>query len=260
MQLDVLRSVIVSAREHGLTLVAAGLAFYMFNALVALLVFFVIGVTAVGWVETIVQTGAPVLWDDIEAVVSIMEAVIGEGTGRRRAALLAAAILAWSSFTMFQSVNMAFGHMYGTRSQRSSIRVVLNTLLILVTVMLAVVLILVLHVGLTTILSPSLATLTSVPVGGLVLFATFLPMFSQFSPPSVSSRDVLPGVVLSAVAWTACGVGFRVYLTTSESVELYGVAGGVMLLLTVLYLAALALLVGVVLNAVLADSVEVTDR
>ncbi len=252
MDVTTVRSVVLTAREHGITLVAAGLAFYMFNSLLALLVFFVVITTTIGWVDAILVAIEPVLWTDPDTVLSEMEDLIGEGVGRRRALILAGVILVWSSFTMFQSVNIAFGHIYDSRASRSYLGTVLDTLLVLVTVILAVGVMLVLHLGLSVLTGPTVATVVSIPLVGLGLFGTFLPIFSQFSPPAIGSRDVLPGVVLAAVSWTACAVGFRLYITTAESVDLYGVAGAVMLLLTVLYLGALTLLVGVVLNAELA--------
>lgn len=256
MDADTLRTVAAVARENRITLVSAGLAFYMFNALLPLLVFLVIGVTAFGWVEQVLATFDPVFGVDPDAVLSAMEEVIGDGAGRRRAAVIAAGILAWSSFTMFQSVNMTFGHIYGQRTERSTVGVLTDTILILLTVLLAVALMVVVHAGLTIAVGATLATLASLPLLALGLFAIFVPMFYQFSPPDVTVREVLPGAVLGAISWTACAVGFRIYFAISESVELYGIAGGVMLLLTWLYVSALALLLGIVLNAVLADRVN----
>jgi membrane protein len=47
-----------------------------------------------------------------------------------------------------------------------------------------------------------------------------------------------------------------VYAGVSRSVDLYGVVGGLLLLLTWLYVGGLALLLGVVVNAVLAGRVD----
>ena len=256
MDADTFRTVAAVARENRITLVSAGLAFHMFNTILPFLVFLVIGVTTFGWLEPVLATFDPVIGIDTDALLSAMDDVIGEGAGRFRAAAIAAGILAWSSFTMFQSVNMTFGHIYGRRTERSTVGVLTDTGLILATVLLAVVLMVVVHAGLTVVAGATLATLASIPLLGFGLFGIFVPMFYQFSPPGVTIREMLPGAILGAISWTACAVGFRVYFAVSESVELYGIAGGVMLLLTWLYVSALALLVGVVLNAVLADRVH----
>ncbi|MFP8953813.1 YihY/virulence factor BrkB family protein [Natrialbaceae archaeon A-arb3/5] len=260
MVTEIARAVFAVARENRVTLVSAGLAFYMFNALIPLLLFVIIGITTFGWAEHVLDVTTPVLGFDGDSVLSMTDSVIGDGTGRVRAALIAAGILGWSSVTMFQSVNMAFSHVYGTQPENSRVRTGLNTLLILATVVLAVVLLILVHAVLSVVMVPVAATTVSVPLLILLLFAIFLPMFYQFPPPSVTVREVLPGAVFTAVSWVVCAVSFRIYVATSESVELYGIAGGVMLLLTWLYLGSLSLLVGVVLNAVLAGRVEADNR
>lgn len=260
MNTDVALSTIGVAREKGIALVSAGLAFYMFNSLIPLLLFVIIGVTAFGWMESLLAMVDPALGSDVDSLRSVIETVIGEGAGRGRAALIAAGVLTWSAFTMFQSVNRAFGHVYGVQAQRSPLSTVLDTCLILSTVVLTVGLLLVIHVGLTAVIGGAAATVVSVPFLLLALFAIFLPMFYKFPPSGVTVREALPGTVLTAVSWTLCAFGFRIYLVTSESVQLYGVAGGVMLLLTWLYIGSLALLVGMVLNAVLADRVSPDEQ
>ncbi|MFC7176850.1 YhjD/YihY/BrkB family envelope integrity protein [Halosegnis marinus] len=61
------------------------------------------------------------------------------------------------------------------------------------------------------------------------------------------------------MGWTALQTGFRVYAGIAGSYEAYGVLGAVLLLITFLYFGGLVLLVGVVLNAVLAGRVEAAD-
>lgn len=260
MRTDVPRRVIAVARENGIALLSAGLAFYMFNVLVPMFVFFLIGITTVQWGEGVVQLVGPVLGLDPDSALSTAEELIGDGTGRRNAAVIAAAILIWSAFTMFQSINMAFDHVYGTRGRRSALHTILETGLVVASVGVGMVLLLSVHLGLTALVGPAWATVASIPLLAIGLVGAFVPMFYQFSPSKVSAREVLPGAVFAAVAWTVCAVGFRVYLVMSEGIELYGVAGGVMLLLTWIYVAALALLVGVVVNAVLADRIDADDR
>ncbi|WP_254830684.1 YihY/virulence factor BrkB family protein [Haloglomus salinum] len=49
------------------------------------------------------------------------------------------------------------------------------------------------------------------------------------------------------------GIGDSLYASTSQSVQLYGVAGGVLLLLTWMYVVGMALPVGTILNVVVAE-------
>ena len=71
--------------------------------------------------------------------------------------------------------------------------------------------------------------------------------------------DALPGAAFSAVVWTLSALLFRVYAATSDSVELYGVVGAILLVLTWFYLGGLTLLFGAILNAVLAGRVDADE-
>jgi len=96
---------------------------------------------------------------------------------------------------------------------------------------------------------PGLARSAGLVVG---LTAAFLPLYYLLPGEDVSVREALPGAVLAAVGWTLLQTGFRVYAAGAAGYETYGVLGGTLLLVTFLYVGALLLLVGVVLNAVLA--------
>jgi membrane protein len=88
------------------------------------------------------------------------------------------------------------------------------------------------------------------------LIALFGPVYYLLSGNDVSVHEIAPGTVFAAAAWTVSAVGLRLYVTRSKSVDLYGVVGAVLLVLTWLYVVGLAVLVGVVLNAYLADRIE----
>lgn len=252
-------AVVAVARENGVSLTAAGLAFYTFNSLVPLLLFVVIGATAFGRLESSVVLFERVADVDADAVLSTTDAVVGGGTGRRRAALIAAAILGWSALTMVQSVNTAFGSVYGIREERTLSGTVADSLLVLGTVVLAVIPSIA-GLALAVATDALAARLASVPLLFVALLGAFVPMYYRFPAEGVTLGEAVPGAAATAVTWTACAVGFRLYVVTAESVRLYGVAGGVMLLLTWLYVGSLALVLGAVLNAVLAGRVDADER
>lgn len=253
---EVARSVYAVSRERGVTLVASGLAFYLFNALIPLLLFVLVGATAFDLLEWLVPIVAAVGDVDPDRILETTRSLIGDGAGRTRATVIATVILVYSSFTTFQATNMAFGHIYGARRHGSLRRNVANSLLALVVVACSMSLLAGVGVALAALTDDVVVRLASVPLLFAALFVVFVPMYARFPRPAVTLRESLPGAALAAVSWTVGAVGFRLYVVTAESVELYGVAGGVMVLLTWLYLGSLSLLVGVVLNAVLADRVE----
>jgi len=85
------------------------------------------------------------------------------------------------------------------------------------------------------------------------LAIAFLPVFYVFPDANVTVREVLSGVVLTALGWAALQGGFQLYASQAAQYQVYGVLGAVLLVLTWLYVAALVLLVGAALNVVLAD-------
>jgi len=85
----------------------------------------------------------------------------------------------------------------------------------------------------------------------VALTLAFLPMYYVFPDVSLSVREVLPGTVLAAVGWTALQAGFQLYVEFSATNQLYGTIGGIILLLTWLYLGAALVLIGGAVNVVL---------
>jgi membrane protein len=73
-------------------------------------------------------------------------------------------------------------------------------------------------------------------------------------------RLALPGSLFAATAWTVSGLALRVYASASTSVQLYGVVGAFLLLLSWLYVGGFVLMVGVVLNAVRGGHVDPDER
>lgn len=157
---------------------------------------------------------------------------------------------------MFQAINMAFSEVYGTRKRRSGRRKAIATVLVFVTVLLALLLIDVVGVLLSFVIGGLPWGLLSVPLLFGTLFVTFLPMYYRFPGAETTIREATPGAAFTAGAWTVSGLFFRVYASTSDSIALYGVAGAALLVLTWLYLGGLILLLRTVLNAVLAGRVD----
>lgn len=84
------------------------------------------------------------------------------------------------------------------------------------------------------------------------LSVSLFPIYYVFPDLDLSVREVVPGVLIAAVGWAALQSLFQFYVLLFDKQEVYGVIGGVLLLLTWLYLSGFLLLVGGVVNAVLA--------
>jgi membrane protein len=81
----------------------------------------------------------------------------------------------------------------------------------------------------------------------------FFPIYYIFPDTDVTPREVLPGVTVAAVGWSVLEAVFQGYVTYAGRYEaVYGTLGSVFILLIWLYFSGLILLVGGVVNAVVA--------
>lgn len=250
-------AVIAVARNNEIGIVASGVAFYLFNSLVPLLLFGFIGLSSVGWLGPAIELFGAVTGVDAAELVASLDTIVGDDADRRRAVLIAGLILLWSSLRLVQAINVSFQTIQNVRHEHSLLETVLDSLIVFATIIVVVPVASLLVVALTVATDVSVVRTVSVPLLCVVLLGGFLPMYYRFSAPETTLSQAFPGAALAAVAWAICVVGLRLYISTSESVKLYGVAGGVLLALTWLYVGGLVLLTGAALNAVLADSVDV---
>ncbi|MEY7851383.1 YihY/virulence factor BrkB family protein [Natrarchaeobius sp. A-rgal3] len=258
------RDVTAVARERQISVKSAGLAYHAFNTLVPLVILLLVGASLLDSLEPLLESLEAA--SGLEGMVTDggMDEVAGAGVDRTRAALLALVVLLWSATRLFQAVNSAFTGVYGSRRGESyantAVTVALVTAfgvaLVTATVAVAIALVSVVGVSLSVLVGGPLATVASAVVLAVLLTVVFVPMYYLFPQSDVSVAEVLPGTVFAALSWTVLAVGFRIYVATSESVALFGIAGALLLVLTWVYFGGLCLLLGAVLNAVLADRVD----
>lgn len=261
------RDVAAVARERQISVKSAGLAYHGFNTLVPLVILALVAATLVDALEPLVAALESAA--GLEGVVTDdgIEEFAGNGADRTRAALLALVILLWSAVRLFQAVNSAFTDVYGARKRESyantattvTLVTALNVVLVTATVSIGVTLVSVVGISLSILVGGILATAASAVLLAVLLLAVFFPMYYFFPQPDVSVGEILPGAAFAALSWTALAVSFRVYVATSESIALFGFAGAILIILTWVYLGGLCLLLGAVLNAVLADHVDPED-
>ena len=252
----VCRTVLAVAREAQLTLMAASLAYYLFGVLLPLALFVVIGLSVLGGgsLQWVVEFASGTL---LPSGTQVPRAILANTGGQLRAAVIGGAILAWSAFRLFGALDGAFAAVYDTREHTSLVGRVLDSLLVLLTVGIAMAAMVGLGIGLLLVAPDRSVVRVFGPVFLLVtLTAVFLPTFVLLPEVDVPLAQALPGTLFAAAIWTISAAFFRFYATLSESVQLYGIAGGVLLVLTWLYVAGLAVLVGAAINAVLAGHVD----
>lgn len=244
-------------RERRITVLAAGLAYHAFNSLIpaALLVF--LGVSASRRVETLAFGVAAVTGVDGARLLDVLRTLTQTPTGQVQAAVIATVVFLWSAAQLLRAMRRAFAALYGSESRGSetTFDAVTDVGLTFGTIALAILLVGVLGVSLAYVFTGWEWAVVSVLLLFVSLVAAFLPIYAILPHADVGVREALPGTAVAAASWTLSGVLFRLYATRAASVHVYGFVGGTLIFLTWLYVGGLCLLLGVTLNAVLADRV-----
>lgn len=204
----------------------------------------------------------------VETVVGLTEAYLSptgqdllanslrEATAQAGLSALSVGVLLWASLRLFRALDLAFSLLYGTAESSDLADRLFDGAVVMTAMALAL-------CG--TVLAAVLyALVPAVPYPNVVdklllvayLTAVLLPVYYVFPDRDLSIGEVLPGTVVAAVGWTLLETGFQVYVSLSNSAELYGVIGGVILLVTWLYFGALTVLLGATVNVALAEGVR----
>lgn len=245
-------AVIHRAKAVDITFLSAAIAYYAFVSLLPALLLLLVVATTLGGVEfadrLVTLTGGFLTPAGREAVT----AAIANAPGAGGATLVGIGVLAWSTLKVFRALDTAFLTVYGQTNTASFAGQLRD----------AVVVVLGIGGGMATMIALGVV-LAVVPLGpatrwigilGLpgVLFLTLLPVYRQFPNPPIPVRQALPGAIFAAVGWTLLQGGFQLYAASASQYAAYGVIGGILLLITWLYLAANIVILGAIINAVLA--------
>lgn len=248
--------VIAIARRAQITMLAAGLAYFAFTSLVPFALLVVVLVTAIGGdslAERVFAVTASTLGDELGSAVTTL--LFTEKT-RLPSTVIGLVVLVWTMLRLFWGFDRAFDAIYDAHEETSLLNSLLNATLVFLTNLLALTFLAL--IGFLFGLSEGLLSMLSPVVLLVVLAAVFLPIFYVFPRTEVTLVEVLPGTVFAAGVWAVASVGFGVYAGTAAN-RAYGLAGAVVLVLTWLYVGALALLLGATLNAVIGDHVDPDD-
>jgi len=258
----VARGVAAGARSDRVTFIAAGLAYYAFISLIPLLLLALVVASSLGDTEVVAALVGEVSRSLGEGAGGALSEALAGAAGRGGATAFGLAVFLWSGLKLFRGLDIAFSEVYGDPGPGSMLGQLRNA-----TVTLGAV-----GVGVVATVAAG-AAIAGLGIGatagggravgvagtaGLVagLTVAFLPLYYLLPGTDIPVSEALPGAVFAAVGWTALQTGFRIYAAVAGSYEAYGVIGGVLLLVTFLYFGGLVLLVGAVLNAVLAGRAD----
>lgn len=249
-------AVVAQARAARVPFLAAAVAYYGFVSLVPLLLLGLAVGSLLGG-----EAVATAVVDEVGGLLtpegeSVVRDAVADDAGRSGATVVGLALLTWSGLRALRALDTAVSQVYDVHGRKSLPVQLLDGVVVLGTIGAGAAVV----TGLNAVLPAVDALPAPGPVGAvvtlLVLPAVFLPLYVRFPGVPVGWREAVPGAVLAAVGWTALGAGFQLYADLAGTAGLYGVLGGVLLVVTFLYLAASVILVGAVTNAVLAGRTD----
>jgi membrane protein len=241
-----------TAYRHDVKYPAAAMAYYGFVSLLPLAVL-VLAVLGESLATELQRTTPQFLTPDAQELVY---AALTAASGRAGAAVLAVVVIAWSG----ANVVMAFQTAVERVEERSSgpldeqLRAAGS---ILGSLALAVVLIVLTSVTFALLPRGSPFAFAGHAVLLLALTVSFLPMYYVPSREVGSFSAAVPGAFTGALGWTVLLRVIQFYAANATRYAVYGVLSGVIIILTSLYLGAIALMLGLVVNAIRANGTHV---
>jgi len=252
----VARSVVTAAQDQQVTFLSASVAYYAFVSLIpALLLLVVAASTVLGDAvaeRLLAATGEFLTPAGEEAITAAVESA----QGRAGATLLGVGFLLWSTLKVFRGLDTAFLQVYGVEESVSFLDQIVDAFSVAVAIGVGIVAMVAVGAVVGTLDVIPLVSTLSVLLLPALLTLVFFPMYYLLPYPQVTVREALPGAAFAATGWTVLQAGFQVYAASAGQYQVYGVIGGVLLLVTWLYIAAIIVVLGAVINVVLAEGRE----
>jgi membrane protein len=240
------RGFVTLVREENVPFMAASIAYYAIVSVVPIFVLALSLLAVFGAVQPTVDLVRATLDGTAERV---LETLLMATRGRTVAGLVGLLIAVWSGMQVFRGLTVAFAEIYGEESDLTVAEQLLRSVVVLVLLLFTLVLLVATGLVLEFVDLPVVyPRLVGTAAAFLVLVVALVPLYYLLSPASVSLGHVLPGAVLTALGWIVLQVCFLYYARSTASYVAYGLLGAVLLFVTFLYLAAIVLLAGAVLN------------
>ncbi len=250
--------------EHNMSVIAAGIAFY---TLLSIFPAFTAFISLAGYVldpsdltEQLEQLVSLLPQDAAQIIQEqVLEVTGGDQTATGLAAILALALALYGSIRGVKTLMAGMNVAYGEREKRNIVMLNLTAVALMVVLIFGVALALnavivipavMKFVGLSFGLDVLLRLVKWAILFGLVVFG--LSLLYRFAPSRRRPkwRWVSPGAMVASTLWMIGTIGFSIYVQNFGSYnETYGALGGVIILLTWLWLSAFIVLLGAEFNA-----------
>ncbi|MDS0294538.1 YhjD/YihY/BrkB family envelope integrity protein [Halogeometricum luteum] len=245
---ETVRTVVEASYEHRVQYPAAALAYYAFASLLPVLVLLLV-VVGRPVVEPVREATAQFLTPGAQRLVS---RALSNSAGKAGATLFAVVVLVWSAANVTAGFETVVARVEDSAHESPSGRLG-DAVTILVSVGLSVgsvVAASALFVLLPSVV-PAAAGLGSLFVA---LSVVLLPLYYVPTSELPSPTAALPGAVTAALGWTTLLAAVRFYIANAAAYAVFGVLSVVLLVLSSLYLAAVVLMLGFVVNATLSTA------
>ena len=246
------RAVVRETRRENVSLLAASIAYSAFVSLLPLLAILLFVTLAIGretLAERVIELTEGILVPTAQGVLSD---ALANASARAGASLVGAVTLLWGTLKVFRGLDVAFSEIYDTVEEDAFLDRLKDSLVVFVALAFAVIMAVAAGAVFAAFENHPLVAVLNPLLLIVGLSVSFFPIYYVFPDLDLSPREVLPGALLAAVGWTGLQTLFQLYVVLVDKQEVYGVLGGILLLLTWLYLSGFTLLVGGVVNAVLA--------
>jgi membrane protein len=249
----VVRSSWREIHDEDIAFMAGSIAYHAFISMLPLVVFLLFILSVVGneaftakLVEVTEQFLTPYARDLLVDSLDVTSA-------QTSVSVIGAITLLWGISKIFRSLDIAFSRIYNSDREKTVLDKVENVIVVFFALTVAVLVFLVAGAvfALFSDLPYPAVWNTLLLIGGLAI--AFFPIYYVFPDTDVTPKEVLPGVVIAAVGWSVLEAVFQGYVAYAGRYEaVYGTLGSVFILLIWLYFSGLILLVGGVVNAVVA--------
>lgn len=249
--------------DKQITFLAASLAYYAFVSLIPLLLLALVVATVFGGQQLanqVIETASTSL---SSAGADLIREVLTNSEAAGSATVVGVVVLVWGGLRLFRGLDIAFSQAYGNPPPDGIVSQIRDGLVALFGVAVGIAITVV--IGALIALVPFAFVIWGIDIiawaltviSVLLLSVTLLPLYyvlpggTVISGKDITVREAYPGALFAAIGWTVLQSLFRFYAGIA-SYSAYGVVGAILLLVVLFYFAAIVVLFGVVLNAVLA--------
>jgi membrane protein len=247
--------VVSLALDRNITFVAAGVAYYALASLVPMLLLAFAVTTAVG-LELVLEQILGVVENLLTNTgQELLTEALADTTGRTGAGVVGTLGFVWGTLKLSRGLSRAFGELYDYESAITIRRQIVNIGIVFGSLLVAVTVLIGFDLALTFGRVPEWIV---GPLEQVTLFVSLLvallPLYALLPPGRLRVREVLPGALVAATGWVLLRFGFELYAVYAAEYQVYGVLGALLLFITWLYIGALTVLIGAVVNVVVRES------